>query len=168
MAWRAHLRYAWSVGTGEHTLPAKTDVARGLLLRGTIYLHVDPRVEHVIVPRWLGKQPQLVLQIGLDLAIPDLRVDSEGVSGTLSFNRSPFRCTIPWDAVFGISDDQGRGMVWPDSVPAELRRRVVDDVTESMEADALSAEELSSEALASGDEGVAPRRKLPPYLRVVK
>jgi stringent starvation protein B len=162
------------VGTGEHTLPAKKDVARGLLLRGTIYLHVDPRVEHVIVPRWLGKQPQLVLQIGLDLAIPDLRVDADGVSGTLSFNRSPFRCVIPWDAIFGISDEQGRGMVWPESVPTELRRRVVDEpeVTESMEADALSPDGLSadeaSEAMAAGDEGVAPRRKLPPYLRVVK
>jgi stringent starvation protein B len=162
------------VGTGEHTLPAKKDVARGLLLRGTIYLHVDPRVEHVIVPRWLGKQPQLVLQIGLDLAIPDLRVDADGVSGTLSFNRSPFRCVIPWDAIFGISDEQGRGMVWPESVPTELRRRVVDEpeVTESMEADALSPDGLptdeASEAMAAGDEGVAPRRKLPPYLRVVK
>jgi stringent starvation protein B len=162
------------VGTGEHTLPAKKDVARGLLLRGTIYLHVDPRVEHVIVPRWLGKQPQLVLQIGLDLAIPDLRVDADGVSGTLSFNRSPFRCVIPWDAIFGISDEQGRGMVWPESVPTELRRRVVDEpeVTESMEADALSPYGLptdeASEAMAAGDEGVAPRRKLPPYLRVVK
>jgi len=160
------------VGTGEHTLPAKKDVARGLLLRGTIFLHVDPRVERVLVPRWLGKQPQLVLQIGLDLAIPDLRVDADGVSGTLSFNRSPFRCVIPWDAVFGISDEQGRGMVWPESVPTELRRRVVDEpeVTESMEADALSPEELSvdGEAVAAGHEGVAPRRKLPPYLRVVK
>jgi stringent starvation protein B len=162
------------VGTGEHTLPAKKDVARGLLLRGTIYLHVDPRVEHVVVPRWLGKQPQLVLQIGLDLAIPDLRVDADGVSGTLSFNRSPFRCVIPWDAIFGISDEQGRGMVWPESVPTELRRRVVDEpeVTESMEADALLPDGLSadetSEAMAAGDEGVAPRRKLPPYLRVVK
>jgi len=161
------------VGTGEHTLPAKKDVARGLLLRGTIYLHVDPRVERVTVPRWLGKQPQLVLQIGLDLAIPDLRVDADGVSGTLSFNRSPFRCVIPWDAIFGISDEQGRGMVWPESVPTELRRRVVDEpeVTESMEADALSPDELSpneAEAMAAGDEGVAPRRKLPPYLRVVK
>jgi stringent starvation protein B len=162
------------VGTGEHTLPAKKDVARGLLLRGTIYLHVDPRVERVIVPRWLGKQPQLVLQIGLDLAIPDLRVDADGVSGTLSFNRSPFRCVIPWDAIFGISDEQGRGMVWPESVPTELRRRVVDEpeVTESMEADALSpdalAAEESSEAMAAGDEGVGPHRKLPPYLRVVK
>lgn len=161
------------MGTGEHTLPAKKDVARGLLLRGTIYLHVDPRVERVTVPRWLGKQPQLVLQIGLDLAIPDLRVDADGVSGTLSFNRSPFRCVIPWDAIFGISDEQGRGMVWPESVPTELRRRVVDEpeVTESMEADALSPDELSpneAEAMAAGDEGVAPRRKLPPYLRVVK
>jgi stringent starvation protein B len=164
------LRYASEVGTGEHTLPAKKDVARGLLLRGAIYLHLDPRVDGTVVPRWLGKQPQLVLQVGLDMAIPDLRVDGEGVSGTLSFNRSPFRCTLPWAAIFGISDDQGRWMVWPDSLPGELRRAAEEAeaaVTESTEGPALSAADLAP-LEAGGDDVPARRRRLPPYLRVVK
>lgn len=169
------MRYASEVGTGEHKLPAKQDVARGLLLRGAVYLHLDPRVEGVVVPRWLGKQPQLVLQIGLDLAvpIPDLRVDGQGVSGTLSFNRSPFRCVVPWSAIFGISDEQGRGMVWPNSLPAELRRAAeeaeADAVTESTEGPALGAEELSEEAEPrAASASATSRRRLPPYLRVVK
>lgn len=186
------MRYHSEVGTGEHQLPAKKDVARGLLLRGSVYIHLDPRVARVVVPRWLSKQPQLVLQIGLDMAIPilDLRVDDEGISGTLSFSRSPFTCTIPWEAVFGLADDQGRGMVWPESLPRELRRatlRRVDDPrdelrddeeapTVSTETSALSPSEIPAEMVA-GDvpvdgtvdaDGAAPRRRLPPYLRVVK
>lgn len=101
-------------------------MARGLLLRGSVFIHLDPRAEGVVVPPHFARQPQLVLQIGLDMAvpIPDLRVDEEGIYGTLSFNRSPFTVMVPWDAVFALADDQGRAMVWPDSLPDELRAEV--------------------------------------------
>lgn len=114
------------MGTGPNKLPAKKDVAWGLLLRGSIFVHLDPRVDGVMVPRWLAKQPQLVLQIGLDMPVPitDLRVDDEGVFGTLSFNRSPFSCVVPWEAVFALADEHGRAMVWPESMPEELRAEV--------------------------------------------
>jgi len=55
-----------------------------------MYVHLDPRGESVQVPPWFKKQPQLVLQVGLNMAvqIPDLHVDDNGLSCTLSFNRS--------------------------------------------------------------------------------
>jgi hypothetical protein len=49
-----------------------------------------------------------------------LRVDENGVFGTLSFSRTPFSCLVPWNAVFALVGDEGRGMVWPDSMPAEI------------------------------------------------
>ncbi|MGD8860889.1 MAG: ClpXP protease specificity-enhancing factor SspB [Myxococcales bacterium] len=107
-------------------LPNKKDVARALLLKGSLFVHLDPRAEGVVVPPWLKNQPQLVLQVGLDLAvpIPDLRVDDGGVYGTLSFSRQPFTCVVPWDAVFAAVGDDGRGMVWPDSMPKEIAAEV--------------------------------------------
>ncbi|MEO0324350.1 MAG: ClpXP protease specificity-enhancing factor SspB, partial [Myxococcota bacterium] len=107
-------------------LPPKKDVARGLMLRGWLYVHLDPRRFGVIVPAWLRKQPQLVLQVGLDMPvpIPDLKVDDQGVSGTLSFNRSPFHIRVPWDAVYALVSEDGPMMVWPDSLPGELREEV--------------------------------------------
>jgi hypothetical protein len=106
--------------------PDKREVARSLLLRGSMFVHLDPRVEGVVVPPWLRKQPQLVLQMGLDMAVPilDLRIDKEGVYGTLSFNRSPFTCIVGWDAIFALSGDDGRGMVWPESMPQEILEEV--------------------------------------------
>jgi hypothetical protein len=64
----------------------------------------------------------LVLQVGLDMPIPipDLRVDEAGIFGTLSFSRTPFACNVPWNAVFALVGDEGRGMVWPESMPAEI------------------------------------------------
>ncbi|MCB9661380.1 MAG: hypothetical protein R3B40_32515 [Polyangiales bacterium] len=106
--------------------PDKREVARSLLLRGSMFVHLDPRVEGVVVPPWLRKQPQLVLQLGLDMVVPivDLRIDKDGVYGTLSFNRSPFTCIVGWDAIFALAGDDGRGMVWPESMPPEILAEV--------------------------------------------
>lgn len=112
--------------TDAPQLPNKKDVTRSFLLRGTVFLHLDPRKDGVVVPEWLRKQPQLVLQIGLDMPIqiPDLRVDDTGVTGSLSFNRSPCLCAVAWDAVFAVVGEDGRGMVWPESMPSEIAAEV--------------------------------------------
>jgi len=103
-------------------LPKKKDVALALLEQASVFVHLDPRTDKVSVPAWLKRQPQLVLQIGLNMAIPipDLEVDEAGLSCTLSFNRAPHHCQIPWNAVFALVGDNGRGMVWPDDVPPEV------------------------------------------------
>jgi len=103
-------------------LPPKKDVALALLEQASMYIHLDPRGDSVHVPVWFKKQPQLVLQVGLNMAvpIPDLRVTDEGLSCTLSFNRSPFFCSIPWRAVFALVGEKGQAMVWAEDVPAEV------------------------------------------------
>jgi stringent starvation protein B len=104
-------------------LPSKRDVCVALLERSSVFVHLDPRKEGVVVPPWFRKQPQLVLQVGyqMKLPIPDLTVGDEALTGTLSFSRSPFACTIPWSSVFAlVSGEDARGMVWPPDVPPEV------------------------------------------------
>src|SRR5262245_30594411 len=103
-------------------LPKKKDVALQLLEQATVFVHLDPRGESVRVPPWFKRQPQLVLQIGLNMPvpIPDLHVDDNGLSCTLSFNRSPHFCSVPWAAIYALVGESGRGMVWPDDVPPEV------------------------------------------------
>jgi stringent starvation protein B len=105
--------------------PPKKEVALALLERSSILVHLDPRLEPVAVPVWFKKQPQLVLQVGLNMPvpIPDLRLDDDGMSCTLSFNRAPFFCVVPWSSVFAMVGEDGRGMVWPDDVPADVARQ---------------------------------------------
>jgi stringent starvation protein B len=106
-------------------LPPKKDVALALLERSSVHIHLDPRVSSVIVPSWFKNQPQLVLQVGLNMPvpIPDLRLDDDGLSCTLSFNRAPFHCVVPWTSVFAMVGDDGRGMVWPEDLPPEVARQ---------------------------------------------
>jgi stringent starvation protein B len=116
------MHYVNRVATNSPAAQNKKEMTRALLLRGSVFLHVDPRKQGVEVPQWLQDQPQVVLQIGLDMPvpIPDLRVTSAGVKATLSFNRAPHACMIPWDAVFAVVGDEGTGMVWREDLPEEL------------------------------------------------
>jgi len=93
-----------------------------LLEQASMYIHLDPRAGSVQVPPSFKNQPQLVLQVGLNMAvaIPDLHVDDNGLSCTLSFNRTPFFCMIPWPAVFALVGENGQAMVWAEDVPAEV------------------------------------------------
>jgi stringent starvation protein B len=103
-------------------LPRKKAVALDLLERTSVFVHLDPRRPGVIVPPGFMKQPQLVLQIGLNMAIsiPDLDVNEEGISCTLSFNKRPHFCSLPWSSIYALIGEQGGGMVWPEDVPPEV------------------------------------------------
>ena len=103
-------------------LPPKKSVMEELLRGSSVFIHLDPRKTEVKVPMWFTKQHQLVLQVGLNMAvsIPDLLVDDTGVSCTLSFNRAPFYCRMPWTAIYALVGEDGRGMVWPEDVPREV------------------------------------------------
>jgi stringent starvation protein B len=112
--------------TSNAELPPKKDVALALLKRSTVFIHLDPRGEAVAVPPWFKRQPQLVLQIGLNMPIPipDLTVDEQGISCTLSFNRSPHYCRIPWQSIYALIADDGQHGFWPDDVPPEVVAQV--------------------------------------------
>jgi stringent starvation protein B len=140
-------------------LPKKKDVALALLEQASVFVHLDPRTDKVFVPPWLKRQPQLVLQIGLNMAIPipDLEVDDAGLSCTLSFNRAPHHCQIPWNAVFALVGDNGRGMVWPDDVPPEVAAEAEKQAKAAQaKAKLQSVQPVAAEAAA----GAAPAAKV--------
>jgi len=145
-------------------LPPKKEVALALLERSSVFVHLDPRQASVVVPPWFKKQPQLVLQVGLNMSvrIPDLRVDEDGMTCTLSFNRSPFYCVVPWSSVFAMIDDDGRGMVWPDDVPVEVARqaqgRAVETPAAAEVAKPASAEVGKRESRDAQHETPKPKR----------
>ena len=179
-------------------LPPKKDVALALLEQATVLVHLDPRAEQVHVPAWFKKQPQLVLQIGLNMPkpIPDLNVDDDGISCTLSFSNTPYFCRLPWSAVYALIGASGRGMVWPDDVPKEVAGqyvvttpkeepkpraalRAVGAAPEKSRAPRAAAAPAPAVAAApgsparrasggAGSSGAKKKRELPPYLRVVK
>ncbi len=153
-------------------LPPKDEVLHALLREGSVFVHLDPRHEGVVVPRWLAGQPQLVLQIGLNLPIPipDLHIDEQGWQGTLSFQRTPFTCEVPWNAVYALLGEDGRGMVWPDALPPELREELRREVGEDLAEG--EAAEGAAERVHDGDvvslEAARKRRTPAPAVRPLR
>jgi stringent starvation protein B len=137
-------------------LPPKKEVALALLERSNVDVYLDPRAKGVVVPPQFRKEPRLILKIGLNMPvpIPDLRLDEDSMSCTLSFNRSPFYCVVPWSSVFAMVGEDGRGMVWPDDVPQELAVKVVDPSTApapSAGPSSVSSSAASSSPASSGN-----------------
>lgn len=180
-------------------LPPKRDVALALVqTASSVFIHLDPRGAEVIVPSWFKSQPELVLQIGLNLVPPivDLDIGADALSATLSFNRRPEYCKIPWSAIWGLVGDDGRGMIWPESVPPEVAARAPGRASGGQQRaertqrkgtaghlrtagsasppkvtppSTSERDDATAQTSDSSKENAAPRkRELPPYLRVVK
>src|SRR5450432_3124320 len=107
-----------------HPLPPKKEVALALLEQSSVFVHLDPRKPGVVVPPHFRDRPQLVLQIGLNMAvpIPDLDVSDTAITCTLSFSGRGQYCVIPWESVYAMvsEGETGRGMVWPNDLPPEM------------------------------------------------
>lgn len=137
-----------------------------LLERSSVFIYLDPRAEEVRVPAWFKKQPQLVLQVGLNMAvrIPDLSIEDDSVSCTLSFSRSPFFCYVPFRNVFALMGEDGKGMIWPDDVPKEVAAEQAERAAREeakgrlRPAESVPAEPRAVAEPASPEKGATPRR----------
>ena len=97
----------------ERSIYSKRDVVAEMLMEGTVSLVIDGTRQGVRVPDDLKKAP-LVLEYGysMPIPIPDLELSNEGVSATLSFDRSPLATFVPWGAVVGAMQPGRVQVVW--------------------------------------------------------
>src|SRR4029453_14478270 len=84
--------------------------------------YLDARKNGVKVPSEFARNRQLVLQYGdkMPIPIPDLEVNDEGISATLSFSRMPHQTFIPWSAVYFVARDDGQGIFYYEDVPEDV------------------------------------------------
>ena len=138
--------------------PEKKDAALALIERGGMFVHLNPRMTGIVIPDYLYEKSHAILQFG---PIPDLEIDSLGISGTLSFNRVPFKVVVPWTAIFALVGDDAKGFVWEDEIPAEVK--------EIMKAPASKAPSKTTNKtnLKVIDGGKAPKKDRS-HLRLVK
>jgi hypothetical protein len=106
----------------QQAVTTKKELLVQLLSEGHVFVQLDGRADGVELPDFLRGDPAVVLQLGYDMPvpIPDLAVDDAGIVATLSFRRTPHRCVVPWAAVYGMGDGEGRRMVFPESVPMAM------------------------------------------------
>lgn len=141
----------------DASAPDKRKTLEALLARGPVLVHVDARRAEVAVPPRFRADPSLVLRFGYNLspAIVDLVVDDAAIAGTLTFAGQPFRCILPWTAVYAaMVEGEQRGTVWPEDVPEDV-------LTGGGEAPAPAPAVIK-------DEPSAPRAKRTSHLKLVE
>lgn len=95
-------------------LLSKRAVVAHMLQLGDVMLHLCPRIEGVVAPERFMHMEVLVLHVGLNMPVPisDLALDDDAIRATLSFDREPFHCVIPWNALMGASIEPDVAVIW--------------------------------------------------------
>lgn len=102
--------------------PEKLRMFARLIERGMVMVTVDARRDNARVPTRLAGEIQLNLNFSYKFAVDDFFYDDDGVRASLSFQGQPFFVDLPWTAVYGMhSHVDGERMIWPDSLPQELK-----------------------------------------------
>lgn len=150
--------------------PPKKELMLALLTESVVQIHLDGRAKGVALPEWLRANPRVVLDIGYDMAvpIPDLEIDDQGIRCTLSFNREPFLCRIPWDAVYGIIDVEQRGAVYVEDMPPELRALLEHRAAPATAAEERTIEEAAPELDPEPPPSKPNKKPRPSHLKLVK
>lgn len=111
------------VDEDDASAPDKKKTIEALIARGPVLVHIDARRADVSVPARFRADPSLVLRFGYHLQPPiaDLTIDEDGIGGTLTFAGQPFRCVLPWPAIYAaMVEGEQRGTVWPEDVPEDV------------------------------------------------
>ena len=102
---------------------SKPELANAILKTSSLFVYLYGKSLGALLPHHLRLQDQVVLQFGYDMAvpIPDLEVNDFEIIGTLSFGGVPYKCYIPWEAVYALVNEDSKGMVWNENMPESVK-----------------------------------------------
>lgn len=100
--------------------PYKKQLLLDMLEEGMVMLHLDARHPDVQIPDFLKDDFQLRLNLSYRFADVNLSVDNESIHAVLSFQRTPFACVLPLQAVWGVSSQDTKLQIFPQDLPEEL------------------------------------------------
>lgn len=103
---------------------AKRDVLLRLMDAGVAMVHLDARKPGVVVPAAHAKDFDLRLNFSWKFRIGDMNIGAEKIVASLSFAGRPFRCEVPWSAVYAVTPsgriDSSAGEIFLADLPDEL------------------------------------------------
>ena len=110
----------------------KYDFLLFLLEAGDAMVCLDARLREVDVPQNQKSNSSLNLVFNLNFRRP-IEINEDAISATLAFSGRPYKCCLPFEAVWAIYDpDMKNGQVWEESIPADmnLADQVLSGITE--------------------------------------
>ena len=84
-----------------------------------VLIHVDSRIDSVIVPQHLKNNHALTLKLS-SLFQGKTTYDDTGITSFLKFSGNYSECFIPWKTVWGMTSTTEENTIWTDDLPREL------------------------------------------------
>ena len=146
----------------------KYDILVQLLSEGDAMVCLDARHSEVDVPNTHKDNPALSLVFNLNFRRP-FDVQENGIFATLAFGGRPYKCVIPFEAVWAIHEPESKkGQVWEESFPKDLKLQVGANVKETnLETEpSLMKVEVQSKVPKKGQSSRSKKDRS--HLRVIK
>ncbi len=140
----------------------KYDFLLYLLEEGDAMVCLDSRHPEVDLPANEKNNSSLNLVFNLNFRRP-IEITDEGIFATLAFSGRPYKCTLPFDAVWAIYDpNMKNGQVWEESIPEDMN--LAEQVMETGKPPLKSVKSSGKPAKEPKTEGKRDRS----HLRVIK
>ncbi len=141
-----------------------------LLSEGDAMVCLDARLPSVEVPKVHKINAALNLVFNLNTRRP-LEINEEGIFSTLAFNGRPFKCIIPYEAIWAVYEpDTQKGQVWEDAIPKDLNlaEKIMGKPQEEAAGPEKSQVSVKQGGKSDGAKTQAPAKKNRSHLRVIK
>ena len=148
----------------------KYDFLLYLLETGDAMVCLDARLPDVDVPKNQKSNSSLNLVFNLNFRQP-IEINEDAISATLAFSGRPYKCSLPFEAVWAIYDpNMQNGQVWEESIPADMN--LADQIVSEMVDNPASKSEKKLKPLKTSDKPTPESRSKTPrdrsHLRVIK
>ena len=148
----------------------KYDFLLFLLEAGDAMVCLDARLPEVDVPKNQKSNSSLNLVFNLNFRRP-IEINEDAISATLAFSGRPYKCLLPFEAVWAIYDpNMQNGQVWEESIPADMN--LADQIVSEMVDNPATEPEKKLKPLKKSDKPNPESRSKTPrdrsHLRVIK
>jgi len=148
----------------------KYDFLLYLLETGDAMVCLDARLPDVDVPKNQKSNSSLNLVFNLNFRQP-IEINQDAISATLAFSGRPYKCLLPFEAVWAIYDpNMQNGQVWEESIPADMN--LADQIVSEMVDNPAPKPEKKLKSLKTNDKPTPESRPKTPrnrsHLRVIK
>jgi len=148
----------------------KYDFLLYLLETGDAMVCLDARLPDVDVPKNQKSNSSLNLVFNLNFRQP-IEINEDAISATLAFSGRPYKCLLPFEAVWAIYDpNMQNGQVWEESIPADMN--LADQIVSEMVDNPVPKPEKKLKSLQTSDKPTPESRPKTPrdrsHLRVIK
>ena len=163
---RVDFKRAQRTSPSDPLAPQKFAVFSRFIAKGKVMVTLDARRTGVNVPSHLANEPQLNLDFSERFGLSDFMYDERGVRASLSFNRQPFFCDVPWSSVYALfSHVDNERLTWARALPQEILAQLPDASVEHLERVLeLQVERLLRNAREQRERELKPAPALEPAL----